>query len=249
MLSTRSIGFFVCALCATLAISVGLADCGDSAPTGEAVVATVDSHSITKTALDHWTAVEAVLAYETEPKRPVPAGTVPDPPTYAKCVARLEKTTSPASSQPMPTPLQLKRQCQGRRRSLQRHVLDILLIYYWLSGDAVEQGVKVTSAEVKQTLDRIFPNSAAYRRYLSITGERPSDERLIIEKDLLDTKLLELAEAKTGTKPASVREHEQALVKAATAFTNKWKARTSCSAGYVVAECKQYKGPPSLIAP
>jgi len=249
MALTRGTGFVVCALCAALAISGGLATCGDSARTGADIVARVDSHSITKATLDHWTAVEAVLAYETEPKRRVPTGVVPDPPTYAKCVAYLEKTTSPASGQPMLTPSRLKRQCQERRRSLQRHVLDILIIYYWLRGDADEQGVKVTNAEAKQTLGRIFPNTAAYRRYLSLTGERANDERLIIEKDLLDTKLLELAEARTGTRPTSVREHEQALLKAATAFTNKWQARTSCSPGYVVAECKQYKGRPSLVAP
>jgi hypothetical protein len=237
------------ALCVLVAIGLGLSACGDPPSTGDVVVAHVDRHSIAKATLDHWTDVEAVLAYETEPKHPVPSGVVPDPPTYSRCISYLDRTTSPEPGQAVPTRAQLKRRCEERRRSLQRHVLDILLVYHWLRGEAAERRVKVTSAEVRQTLDRIFPNAGAYRRYLSITGERAADERLIIEKDLLDTRLLQLAEAKTGKRPKSVHEHEQTLVRAATAFTNKWKARTSCSAGYVVTECRQYKGRLSLVAP
>jgi foldase protein PrsA len=238
-----------CALCVALAIGIGIAACGDPGAAGDMTVARVGSHAITKATLEHWTDVEAVLAYETEPKHPVPSGVVPDPPAYSRCVAYLEKTTSPEPGQAVPTRSQLKRRCQERRRSLQRHVLDILLLHYWLLDEGAEQGVKVTSAEVKKTLDRTFPNEAAYRRYLALTGETPADERLIIEKDRLDTRLLQTAEAKRAPQPKSLREHEQAMIEAATAFTKKWKARTSCSAGYVVTECKQYKGPLSLVAP
>jgi hypothetical protein len=245
MFQLRGILLAACALCSILAFAA----CGDPGSRGNPIVARVDGQSITKAALEHWTDVEAVLAYETEPKHPIPSGIVPDPPTYSQCTAYLERTTSPEPGQAVLTRPQLKRQCEERRRSLQRHVLDILLTYYWLRGDAAEQDVRVTSGEVKQTLDRIFQNARAYRRYLAITGERAADERLIIEKDLLDTRLLQIAEAKAGKGPKSVREHERTLVTAARAFTKKWKARTSCAAGYVVTECKQYKGRPSLVAP
>ena len=238
------------ATCVLIVACLGIAACGggDPKPAGK-VVARVNGNAVTKATLDHWTDVEAVLAYENEPKRPVPVGVVPDPPTYAKCIGYLMKTTVPEPGESSPTRSQLKRRCHERRTVLQRHVLDILLTYYWLSGDAREQGVKVTGAEITKIRDRVFPGESAYRRYLSITGERPADERLIIEKDLLDTKLLQLAEAKFRPKPTSVQEHDRMMAELGTAFTSKWKARTSCSAGYVVAECRQYTGPPSPVLP
>jgi hypothetical protein len=234
-----------CVLCGVIVASLSVIACGDAKP--GVVVAWVDGHSIAKAELERWTAIEAVLAYETNPGKPVPSGVVPDPPAYVKCIAHLE--TSESTGEVAPTRAQLKRRCAEKRELLRRHILDILITYYWLSGDAAERGVKVTNTEIRQVLDRIFPSAAAYRRYLSITRERPSDERLIIEKDLFDSKLLQLSEAQSKRKPTSMHQRERALIQAATAFTQKWKARTSCSAGYIVAECRQYKGPLSLIEP
>jgi hypothetical protein len=239
--SLRGICFLGCALAAFLLVA-----CGDPKP-AEHVVARIDGHAITLPELGHWTEIEAVLAYETVPKKPVPAGVIPDPPSYAKCIAYLRTVEVLGQSPTRRTPTQLKHQCEARREQLLRHVLDILITYYWLRGEAAERGLKVSPAEIEQVRTRIFPNEALYRRYLTLTGEAPADERLIIEKDLLDTKLLRLTEAKS--RPTTTHQREQMLIRAATSFTSKWKARTSCSASYVVAECKQYKGPPSLVAP
>jgi hypothetical protein len=247
MLTSRRIVLAVCAYCAALALSAGLVACGDSSSAGDSIVARIDGNSITKATLDHWTDVEAVLAYEAEPKKPVPTGVIPDPPSYAKCIAYSKTTLALGGARLPQSRAQLKRQCEARRRTLQRHVLDILITYYWLLGEGTENGVKATAAEIGRVKDQIFPTAASFHRYLTLTGERPADERLIIEKDLLDTELLQLAEAKS--KPKGEHEHERVVVEAARAFTNKWKARTSCSAGYVVTECKQYQGRPSLVAP
>jgi hypothetical protein len=246
VLPALGIGRLICGLSVVLIASVSLTACGDSK--SGAVVARVGGRSITKSSLERWTAIEAVLAYETNPRRPPPRGIVPDPPAYVNCVAYL-KAESSAADHPMPSATQLKRRCDKRHTSLQRHVLDILLIYYWLRNEAAERGVEVTSSDVEHVLDRIFPSAAAYHRYLAITGERPADERLIIQKDLLDTKLLQLDEAKYRQQTTAAHQSERALVEAAKAFTKKWRARTSCSAGYVVSECEQYRGPPSLVAP
>ena len=72
-------------LCCALLVTSLIAACGDSGPAAN-VVAQVDRYTITRPELEHWTDVEAVLAYETEPKRVVPAGVVPDPPSYDKCI-------------------------------------------------------------------------------------------------------------------------------------------------------------------
>lgn len=212
-------------------------------------MARIDGRRISLAQLDHWTNIEAVLAHETEPKKPVPAGVIPDPPSYAKCIGYSKTATGPGQEPTQETRAQLKQQCEARREHLLRHVLDILITAYWLQGEAAEQGAKVSSPEIEQVRRRIFPTEALYRRYLALTGETAADERLIIKKDLLNTKLLRQAEARSEPRPKTPHRHEQMLIEAASAFTKKWQARTSCSTGYVVAECKQYKGPLSLVAP
>jgi hypothetical protein len=247
MLPALGIGRLVFPLCGVLIVSISLAACGDATP--GTIVARVDRHSITKATLERWTAIEAVLAYETNPQQPVPRGVVPDPPVYVNCVSYLAAAGSPGGGRSK-TAAQLKRQCAEEHKLLQHHILDILITYYWLSGDGAEKGVKLTGGEIKQVLDRIFPSAGAFHKYLSITGESPSDERLIIEKDLFDSKLLQLEETRIKKrKPTSRHQREQALIRAAIEFTKKWSARTSCSAGYVVSECKQYKGRQSLVEP
>lgn len=247
MLVTPAASRFTCALCVLLLAGLVLAGCGDAA--SSTIVARVGKDTITKRNLERWTTIEAVLAYETDPKRPVPKGVVPDPPAYSDCIAYLT-TIASAHGPARPASGQLKRQCEQKHKLLQRHILDILLTYYWLRADGAEKGVRVTSREVKRVLDGIFSTPAAFRRYQSITKESPADERLIIERDLLDTKLLQIAESKLRTRgPTSERQRARALIGLATAFTRKWSARTSCHAGYVVSECRQYRGKRSLVLP
>jgi hypothetical protein len=231
-----------------LGLSASLAACGDAAP--GTIVARVGGNSITSAGLERWTKIEAVLAYEASPTRPVPQGVVPDPPAYVNCIAYLRSTAGLQRGQPAPTGAQLRRRCDEKHALLQHHVLDILIDYFWLKGESSEKGVRLTNGEIKEVLDRIFPNTATFGKYLSITGESPSDERLIIEKDLFSTKLLQLKEKafKRG-RLTSTHQREQALITAAREFTTKWASRTWCRAGYVVSECRQYKGTRSLMVP
>jgi hypothetical protein len=110
--------------------------------------------------------------------------------------------------------------------------------------------VRVTNTEIDQIVHQVAPTPKALQKYLSITGESLADLRLIAEKDLFDSKLLELDESEFKQRGlTSPHQHEQALIKAATELTQKWSARTSCLAGYVISDCKQYKGTRALVAP
>jgi hypothetical protein len=213
-------------------------------------VARVGSDAITLSNLERWTRIESVLAYVVEPQHPVPSGVVPDPPGYVNCIAYLRRVTKPVPGKPKPATKQLKRLCAEKHERLRRHILDILLIHDWLKDEAAERGVGLTNAEIETILHRVAPTPAALNRYLSITGERLADERLIIERDLFDSKLRRLAEEQIKHDGVtSGRRWEQALIKAAAEFTNKWASRTYCHAGYVVSECSQYKGTRSLVLP
>jgi hypothetical protein len=229
------------ALCAALISILCLSACGGSG--SDVVVARVGDKTITKAALERWTAIEAVLSYQTDPTKPVPKGVVPDPPDYANCIAYLASAGSkPAGSQQKSTAVKLMDQCRQRYRLLQHHILDILITNSWLDGEGAAQGLAVSDAEVKQALDQQFPTPAALQRFLKITGEKASDERALLKSALMATKLQRAAAAKRGL---SAAQQQQAVTRFTEAFTERWSARTSCQPGYVVQECRQYKGPKS----
>jgi hypothetical protein len=219
---------------AAVALVLTLGSCGAGR---DAVVVRVGNHSITERTVEHWTAVEAILAYEASPSRPAPKGVVPDPPAYADCVAYLHRIDA--------TLAQLKRRCQQRYDELKRHVLDILITNYWLDGEAAARGVTVNDHDVQRAIKRQFPTPTAFRRFLALTGERASDETLIVRRDLLAARLQasQLSEVtKSGLAPAQER---QAFAKLGAEFTARWTARTDCRPEYVVQECRQFDGPAS----
>jgi hypothetical protein len=243
---TRRRGFS--ALCGLLVLTFGLSACGNSEQ--ETIVARVGTDAITLSNLERWTAIEASLAYAERPLGATPKGVVPDPPDYVNCIGYLRAITKPEPGQSALTTEKLKRLCAEKHERLRRHILDILLIHDWLKNEAAERGVKLTNAERETLLHRVAPTPAALHRYLSNTGERLADLRLIIERDLLDTKLERLMDARIKHDGVtSEHQRERALVKAATEFTNKWASKTYCHAGFVVSECRQYRGTRSLVLP
>lgn len=225
-----------------LAATLCLAACGGGS---DAVVVRVGGNSITKGALDRWAAIEAVLSYQVNPTQPVPKGVVPDPPSYANCIAYLATTpTTLIASTQKPTTAQLKTRCRQKQETLRHHMLDILITNYWLEGEGAARSVTVSDAEVQQALDRQFATPAAFRGFLKITGEKASDERALLRASLMATKLQQAVAAQKGLTAA---QQQQALAKFTSEFTKKWSARTSCQPGYVVQECRQYNGPKAAV--
>ncbi|HTB71017.1 MAG TPA: hypothetical protein VK707_08560 [Solirubrobacteraceae bacterium] len=221
-----------------LAATLALAACGGGG--SDAVIARVGTHSITTGTLDRFAAIEAVLTYQLNPTQPVPKGVVPDPPSYADCIAYLAKTpTTLIAPKQHPSTAQLKARCRQKQETLRHHMLDILITNYWLEGEGAARGVAVSDAELNQALDRQFPTQAAFRSFLKITGEKASDERALLRASLMTTKL---QQAVTSQKGLTGAQQQQALARFIREFTAKWSARTSCQPGYVVQECKEYKG-------
>ncbi len=227
-----------------VAIAVVSSTACASDPPNEAVVK-VAGHPISKATLDHWIPIEAILTYELYPKRPVPRGVVPDPPDYTACIAYLEATPAKlVQSGSKPTAAQLKSQCRQKYELMQEHMLDFLITSQWVNDESIDLGVKLTSREVKQEFERIkrevFPVKGAFQRFLEFTGLSLSDELFRIRKDLLDTKIQQKISAKKGL---SLAQRQQLLTEFSVAFQKRWVARTSCRPGYVMVDCKQYKGP------
>jgi hypothetical protein len=231
-------------------VAVGLCGCGGGTtdvPRGAAAV--VAGRTISEATVEHWTPIEAVLAYEVFPKKPVPPGLIPDPPNFSHCIAFLREADekketrasppAPVPKTPVPRFAGLKRECRERYEGVRRHIIDYLITYQWLQMEAAKKGWRVTNtdaeADVQKHIRSQFENPAAFQRYLKYTGLTMRDELLRFKNNLLSTALLKhVVEVKR-----SPSERYAALKR----FVNGWVARTHCRRGYIVPNCAEYKGP------
>jgi foldase protein PrsA len=175
------------ALGAFFIAAIALAACGNNVP-GNAV-ANVDGTLITTSAFNHWVAVAARSQNPTGG-----AVSVPDAPTFAKCVAAKQKSQpKPPKGQQPPTAAQLKAQCQQEYNGLRDQVMQFLISAQWIQGEAKDQGVKVTDADVnkrfQQTKKQSFPKDADYQKFLKQSGMTQADILFRVKLDALSSKI------------------------------------------------------------
>jgi hypothetical protein len=181
------VGRRISALGVIVVVLMGLTACG-----GSDAVVRVGGNVISKAMVDHWTRIEAILAYEVIPKRPIPKGVVPDPPNYTACVSFLKTFEGGATVQGQKklTVAQLKGVCREQEEEFRRKMVSFLISYYWNRGELAEHGVDVTDAEVKHQREKFvsheFPNQVEYHNYLAYTGMSVSDLSLIMRSWVLN---------------------------------------------------------------
>jgi foldase protein PrsA len=174
--------------------AAALTACGDSVP-GNAV-ARVGGDSITKTQFNHWMQVAAISSQGAVPGQKKTAAAVPQPPDFAACVANKQKTApKPAKGQPKPTVAQFKAQCKQEYEGLRDQVLQFLISAQWIQGEASDQGVKVSDADVnkqfQQTKKQSFPKEKDYQKFLKDSGMSQDDILFRVRLDTLSNKLRE----------------------------------------------------------
>src|SRR6478736_6683148 len=120
---------------------------------------------------------------------------VPDPEAgYAKCIAAKRKATpAPAKGQPKVTDSQLKTQCTQEYEQLRNQVLQLLISFQWIQGEAESMDVKVTDAEVKKSFDeqkkQSFPKDEDYKKFIKTSGQTEEDILQRVKLDLLSNKI------------------------------------------------------------
>ncbi len=193
--------------------AVAVAGCGDSVP-GNAV-ARVGDASITRTDFNRWFGVAAA-------GNPSTAGgkAAYDPPNYVKCIANKKKTApKPAKGQPATTDAQYKSQCQQEYEGLRDQVLQFLILAKWVSGEANDQGVKVSNKENEAAYSKAvkdaFPKDSDFQKFLKQSGMTVQDTRFQIAFDTIYRKLREKA----------IKGAEKVTDKQVSDFYNKNKAR------------------------
>src|SRR4051794_24143869 len=191
--------------------AAALTACGDSVP-GNAV-ARVGGDSITKTQFNHWMSVAAISSQGAQPGQAAPKAAVPQPPDFTACVANKQKTApKPAKGQPKPTAAQFKAQCKQEYEGLRDQVLQFLISAAWIKGEASDQGVKVTDAEVnkqfQQTKKQSFPKEADYQKFLKSSGMSQDDILFRVRLDTLSNKLRQkVTKGKDKVTDAQIQEY------------------------------------------
>jgi foldase protein PrsA len=169
------------------ACAVLVAACGGGIP-GDSV-ATVDGKNITKSTYDHWLTIAAKSGGQAE-------AAIPKPPDFKDCIANKRKTLpKPAKGQPETTDEQLKTQCESEYKSLRDQVMQLLISFQWIEGEAKEQGIKVTDADVKKAFAEqkkaSFPKEEDYQKFLKQSGQTEEDILMRVRLDLLSNKIRE----------------------------------------------------------
>lgn len=131
----------------------------------------------------------------------------------------------------------------GAAGSPSHQALGFLITSEWVLGEAAARHVDVSEAEVKQRYTQLvhqsFPKAGSLKKYLAKSGETEADLLARIKVELLASKIAAKVTAgkSSGQRTATLSAFEKN-------FHEHWKAYTDCKAGYVMEDCKQYKGKP-----
>jgi foldase protein PrsA len=194
---------FITSLVAVAGTAAVVAGCG-GVP-GNAV-AEVDGNAIEKSSFDHWMTVAAKSSGQ-------PNAAVPKAPDYKDCIAQKRKATpKPAAGQPKQTDAQLKTQCKQEYTALRDQVMQLLISFEWIQGEAEEMGIKVSDAEVRKEFDKqkkqSFPKDADYKKFLKDSGQTEEDILLRVKLDTLSNKIREkVTKGKDKVSDAQVRTY------------------------------------------
>nr|WP_308213583.1 peptidyl-prolyl cis-trans isomerase [Solirubrobacter phytolaccae] len=175
------------ALSLTAVVGVGATFAACGGVPGNAV-ATVDGEAIDKKEFTHWMTVAAKSTGQAN-------AAVPDPEAdYKKCIAAKRKATpAPAKGQPKVTDDQLKTQCKQEYEQLRSQVMQLLISFQWIQGEAGSLDVKVTDAEVKKSFNeqkkQSFPKEEDYKKFIATSGQTEADILQRVKLDLLSNKI------------------------------------------------------------
>jgi phosphatidylethanolamine-binding protein (PEBP) family uncharacterized protein len=136
-----------------------------------------------------------------------------------------------------------KAHSEAARAALKSQVLGFLITSQWVFAEAAHLGLGVSDAQAHQRLAqdtrKQFPKASQLKRYLASVGESEADLLMRVKVELLQS---EISQRVTAGKTAST-EPRLLLSDFQKSFETRWRAKTSCRAGYVMEDCKEYKGP------
>jgi Raf kinase inhibitor-like YbhB/YbcL family protein len=121
--------------------------------------------------------------------------------------------------------------------------LGFLITSQWVIGEAAARHMSVSEAEVKQRFAQLvhqsFPKAGSLQKYLARSGEDEADLLARIKVELLASHI-----AAHVTQHVSSSRRGALLAGFERNFQAHWKRLTSCDPGYVMEDCREYRGAP-----
>ncbi len=134
----------------------------------------------------------------------------------------------------------------GAAGSPSHQALGFLITSEWVLGEAAARHISVSDAEVKrhyaQLVHQSFPKAGSLKKYLAKSGETEADLLARIKVELLASRI-----AAKVTAGKSATQRTTLLTGFENNFHAHWKRLTVCHAGYVMEDCKQYRGKPENL--
>jgi Raf kinase inhibitor-like YbhB/YbcL family protein len=133
-------------------------------------------------------------------------------------------------------------------QALKNQTLAFLISSQWVLSEAAAKGISVSEAAIHKRFTEIeheeFKQPGELKTFMSKSGETMADLLLRVKIELLESAI---SQRVTASKHSSA-EKQAALAAFQAAFQKRWKAKTTCKSGYVVEDCKEYKGVPGAEA-
>jgi hypothetical protein len=120
---------------------------------------------------------------------------------------------------------------------LKQKALAFLITAEWLQQEAAAQGISVQASEVNASYEQLVngPTGQHFGESLKARGMSRADELLVLRLGALSQKLrAKLAAGHKGLLDPRERQQISAFI---AAYRQRWKQRTTCQPGYVIAEC------------
>jgi phosphatidylethanolamine-binding protein (PEBP) family uncharacterized protein len=128
--------------------------------------------------------------------------------------------------------------------------LGFLLTSSWVLGEAQARHISLPESEASQHLEKLirqsFPKSGALEKFLAKAHESRADLLARVKVELLTSRIA----SQVTASQSSASRRKAALTSFEQRFQAHWRALTTCLPGYVMEDCKEYRGAPEqLTAP
>ncbi len=202
------------------------------------------SASISRAALSHWMRALAGGDFRRLIGVEGPTDFASEPADYPRCLAAA-KLVAPRSffNQLRLSRPEIERRCHELHKALKTQALAFLISVRWAIAEAAEQGIVVSNADVRRafasTRPTRYPTEQDLRKYLNERHWSLSDLLYELKARLLSDRVSH----PRGSSEGIGDESQPVSVALAMGHRGDLVARTSCSRGYVIPACEQYRGP------
>ena len=205
------------------------------------------SASISKATLDHWMRAMAGGDFRSSIGTKGPPGLVSEPANYAGCAAAAKKIVPRTFTGKLKlTDSQILHKCQQLYNSIKAQALSFLISVHWTVLEGAEEGLKVSDAQLRREFARYrkqpYPTEADLHKFLEERQWTLSDVLYQLKRNILVTAILPRFEAKVKKAGGGEKLYTKLALERYKALI----AKTRCKRGFVVPNCSEYNGPPTV---